>query len=82
MAEKNSETKTKKATEKNPEEKLKIGEIFDRLDTIVREMEDPRLPLEESFEHYTEGLKLLKQCSESIESIEKQIEILDTGMNK
>ena len=73
-----------KKTEKNnkTEEKLKINEIFDKLDTIVKEMEDPRLPLEESFEHYTEGLKLLKQCSESIESIEKQIEVLDTGMNK
>lgn len=64
------------------EEKLKINEIFDKLDTIVKEMEDPSIPLEESFEHYTEGLKLLKQCSESIESIEKQIEVLDTGMNK
>ena len=71
-----------KKTEKKTEEKLKINDIFDKLDTIVKEMEDPRLPLEESFEHYTEGLKLLKQCSESIENIEKQIEVLDTGMNK
>ena len=45
-------------------------------------MEDPSLTHEESFDHYTEGLKLLKQCNESIESIEKQIEVLDTGMNK
>ena len=73
MAEKKSE---------KTEEKLKINEIFDKLDTIVKEMEDPSLPLEESFEHYNEGLKLLKQCSESIESIEKQIEVLETGMNK
>lgn len=66
-----------KKTEKKAEEKLKINDIFDKLDTIVKEMEDPGLPLEESFEHYTEGLKLLKQCNESIEQIEKQIVLLE-----
>ncbi len=77
MAEKNTEKKTAKKTDNKSEDKLKISDIFEKLDTIVKEMEDPRLPLEESFEHYTEGLKLLKQCSESIESIEKQIEVLE-----
>ena len=72
-----AEKKTEKNKDNKTEEKLKINEIFDKLDTIVKEMEDPRLPLEESFEHYTEGLKLLKQCSESIEGIEKQIEVLE-----
>lgn len=67
----------KKAEEQGTTEKLKINEIFDRLDNIVKEMEDPSLPLEESFEHYTEGLKLLKKCNESIGNIEKQIEILE-----
>ena len=66
-----------KKTDKKTEEKLKINDIFDKLDTIVKEMEDPGLPLEESFEHYTEGLKLLKQCNESIEQIEQQIQILE-----
>ena len=66
-----------KKTDKKAEEKLKINDIFDKLDTIVKEMEDPGLPLEESFEHYTEGLKLLKQCNESIEQIEQQIQILE-----
>ena len=66
-----------KKTEKKAEEKLKINDIFDKLDTIVKEMEDPGLPLEESFEHYTEGLKLLKQCNESIEQIEQQITVLE-----
>ena len=68
---------TEKKTEKKAEEKLKINDIFDKLDTIVKEMEDPGLPLEESFEHYTEGLKLLKQCNESIEQIEQQITVLE-----
>ena len=59
------------------EEKLKINDIFEKLDTIVKEMEDPGLSLETSFEKYTEGLKLLKTCNESIDKIEKQIEILE-----
>ena len=58
-------------------EKLSINDIFGRLDSIVKDMEDPGLSLEQSFEKYTEGLKLLKACNESIDKIEKQIEILE-----
>ena len=58
-------------------EKMKINDIFEKLDSLVKEMEDPGLSLEASFEKYTEGLKLLKTCNESIDKIEKEIEILE-----
>ena len=70
--EKKTGTKAAKAAEK-----LSINDIFGRLDSIVKDMEDPGLSLEQSFEKYTEGLKLLKACNESIDKIEKQIEILE-----
>ena len=59
------------------EDKMKINDIFTKLDSLVKEMEDPNLTLEASFEKYTEGLKLLKACNESIDKIEKEIEILE-----
>ena len=66
-----------KELNKDEEKQLNINEIFEKLDNIVKEMEDPQLSLEVSFEKYTEGLKLLKECNKSIDRIEKQIEILE-----
>ena len=67
-------TKTGANVEKTGD-KMNINEIFEKLDTLVKEMEDPGLTLEASFEKYTEGLKLLKVCNDSIDKIEKEIEI-------
>lgn len=59
------------------DDKLSINETFDKLDSILKTMEDPELSLEDSFEKYNEGLKLIRQCSESIEKIEQQLTILE-----
>ena len=61
--------------------KISINEQFSKLEKLVKEMEDPELSLEESFAKYSEGLKLLKQCNDSIDRIEKQIEILEEASN-
>ncbi len=63
------------------EKKISINEQFSKLEKLVKEMEDPELSLEESFAKYSEGLKLLKQCNDSIDRIEKQIEILEEASN-
>ncbi len=63
------------------EKKISINEQFSKLEKLVKEMEDPDLSLEESFAKYSEGLKLLKQCNDSIDRIEKQIEILEEASN-
>ena len=62
--------------EENKEE-LSIEEMFDRLDGIMRTLEDSRSTLEESFESYEAGMRLVRACSEKIDKVEKQIMVVN-----
>lgn len=39
---------------------------------IIRQMEDPELPLEESFELYRKGVSELRDCREYVDGIEAE----------
>lgn len=56
---------------------LRLEEAFEKLNTIIDELEKPDIGLEESFGLYQEGVKLLKACSESIDKVEKELIILN-----
>ena len=62
--------------EENKEE-LSIEEMFDRLDGIMRTLEDSRSTLEESFASYEAGMRLVRACSENIDKVEKQIMVVN-----
>jgi len=47
-----------------------------RLETIVEEMENGDLSLEESMKHFEEGSKIANFCTSKLEETEKKIEIL------
>lgn len=49
------------------------------LDEIVRKMENTDISLEESFELYKKGIIRLKECTEMIDVIERQLTILEEG---
>ncbi|MCH5267756.1 MAG: exodeoxyribonuclease VII small subunit [Lachnospiraceae bacterium] len=57
--------------------KLSIEESFEQLDTLIGELQEGDLTLEESFKKYEEGMKLIKHCSESIDKVEKKLEIIE-----
>ncbi|MDE6949395.1 MAG: exodeoxyribonuclease VII small subunit [Lachnospiraceae bacterium] len=57
--------------EKNRE--LTLEEAFEKLDGMLEELESPDIPLEESFQVYEQGMKLLKQCNEIIDRVEKNV---------
>ena len=62
--------------EENKEE-LSIEEMFDRLDGIMRTLEDSHSTLEESFASYEAGMRLVRACSEKIDKVEKQIMVVN-----
>ena len=62
---------------KKEEKNFSLNEAMKEVEKLIKRMEDPECPLEESFEHYRNGLGLLKKCSESIDRVEKEIEILE-----
>lgn len=51
----------------------KLEESFEKLDEILNRLESPDISLEESFQVYEGGMKLLKQCNEIIDRVEKKV---------
>lgn len=57
---------------------------MDRLEAIVDEMEDGKIPLETLLVRYEEGMKLVKVCQERLAKAEQKIEMItrDSGGKK
>ena len=49
---------------------------MDELETLVRDLENGALPLEESFQAYKEGVSLVQLCNEQIDRVEKEVRVL------
>ena len=59
------------------EKELKLEEGLDRIDALLNQMGDKDVSLEETFRLYQEGMRLLKNCSEQIDRVEKQMIQID-----
>ena len=60
-------------------QKLTFEEALERLEDIVSQIEEGKVPLEESIEKYAEGIKLIKQCRAILDTAEKKIQLLAEG---
>lgn len=63
--------------EMSPKQEMTIEETFAALDSLIEQLERGQGSLEDAFKNYEEGMKLVKQCSETIDTIEKQILVLN-----
>ena len=61
--------------ESTVKENRTLEELFQELDGMMRQMEEPGLSLEQSFSLYHRGIELLKSCNDKIDTVEKQIQI-------
>ena len=57
--------------------KITIEESFVSLDAIIEELQNGDLTLEESFQKYEEGMKLIKNCNTAIDKVEKKLEVIN-----
>ncbi len=65
---------------KKEAQKMTIEEAFAAIDEKIKALENEDISLEESFAQYKGGMELLKQCHESIESVEQKVkEIAEDG---
>ena len=55
------------------EEELTLEQTFERLETAIGRLEDEDISLEESFQLYQEGMKLIQDCNSKIDRVEKEI---------
>lgn len=59
-----------------------LNEMLEQLDEVMKKMEDTDISLEESFQLYETGLKILKQCNDKIDAVEKKVLLLDEEGNE
>lgn len=57
--------------------KLSIEETFEQLELLIKQLEGDQLTMEQSFEAYAQGLKLIKECRASIDEIEQKVMVLE-----
>jgi len=63
--------------EKRTAEEQTLEEMFQRLDATITELESSDITLDESFQKYQMGMKLLKSCNEKIDQVEKKMLVLN-----
>lgn len=60
------------------EEKIPtLEENFQQLEEIMEQLEDKEMGLEESFALYEQGMKMLKQCNDQIDRVEKKVMVMN-----
>lgn len=58
------------------QEAKSIEEAFEMLGKILAKMDEPGVTLEESFSCYEQGMKLIRYCNETIDTVEKKVQVL------
>ena len=56
-----------------------IEDAFARLNMILSKMDEEGVSLEESFRLYEQGMKLIRYCNETIDTVEKKVRVLSAG---
>lgn len=76
MAERKQDKKQQEQNDIKRQESCSIEETFTRIDELIAQLESPEIGLEDSFQAYEEGMKLLKSCNEQIDRVEKKVLVL------
>ncbi|MBO4696250.1 MAG: exodeoxyribonuclease VII small subunit [Lachnospiraceae bacterium] len=63
------------------QKELSLEERMQKMEDIIRRMENMELTLDESFRLYKDGMEQLKKCSEMIDTVEKELQIIEEGGN-
>ena len=58
------------------EKKPTLEEAFTQIETILTQMEEPEISLEEAFALYQQGVLQLKNCGTILDEVEKEMQIL------
>ncbi len=63
--------------ERNPateeERELSVGELFEELDGILKELDERDVSLEDSFALYEKGMKKVREVNEKLDRVEKKM---------
>ena len=60
---------------------MKFEEAINRLEAVVRALEDGNTPLDRALELYEEGISLVRLCNEKLDGAEQKINVLVSGLD-
>lgn len=55
------------------EQELSLEEAFAQIEEVIAHLETEEITLEESFQEYNRGMKLLQHCNAAIDQVEKKV---------
>ncbi len=64
---------TGQADEMRETGKLTLEDHFEKLEQTIGRLEEEDISLEEAFRAYSEGMRLLKECNDQIDRVEKKV---------
>ena len=64
------------------EKKVKFEEKMQNLETIINDLENGDIDLDESIEKYTKAMQLVKECDTELKSVEEQVSKLVSENNE
>ena len=64
------------ANKKTTEDSISFEEALEKLEQVVRQLEDGQLGLSDSLAQYEEGVRQLKYCHQALATAERKIELL------
>lgn len=59
--------------EKERENEITLEEAFGQIEEVISRLEAEEITLEQSFQEYNKGMKLLQYCNETIDRVEKKV---------
>ncbi len=59
------------------EQELSLEEAFAQIEETIGHLEEEETTLEESFQAYQQGMKLLQYCNEKIDKVEKKVLLIN-----
>lgn len=59
-----------------PSRSNEFEQAFQKLETVVKRLENEELPLDESLQLFEEGIRLSRFCHQRLEEVEKKIELI------
>lgn len=54
-----------------------LEQSFEKLEQIIGNLENGDVSLEDSFKLYNEGMKLIQNCNQQLDNVEKKIVVLN-----
>ena len=55
------------------ENALSLEEAFEQIEEVISYLENEEITLEQSFQEYNRGMKLLQHCNDTIDRVEKKV---------